>query len=116
MIEITNKEIAARQRLLQLQDEFPASATFWLVKDSCRLRGEIKSAENLIKSLERQGLEANRTADEISKLKAEIDTLAESDRLALAECEFSKVLWLNLRLMPINSVMHLKTFPPSLKT
>ena len=76
LLEITNKETAARQRLLQLQEQFETER--FGSDRKVQIANEIKSTENLINTLKRQGLEASRTADEVAKLSSEMDRLAES--------------------------------------
>ena len=76
LLEITGQETAAQQRLLQLQREFEAES--FGTERKFQIAQEIRSTENLINSLERQGLEASRAADEIAKLKGEVDSLAQS--------------------------------------
>ena len=76
LLEITNKETAARQRLLQLQEQFETER--FGSDRKVQIANEIKSTENLINTLERQGKEAKITKGAISDLKEEMDALAES--------------------------------------
>ena len=75
LIGITNQETAAKQRLLQLRDEFKTEDFDTARK--LQIAEEIVSTEKLINSLERQGIEASRAADEIASLSSEIDLLAQ---------------------------------------
>ena len=85
LIGITNQETAAKQRLLQLRDEDETES--FATARKFQIANEIKSTENLINTLKRQGLEASITAEEIAKLKAEIDTLSQS-QARFAESNF----------------------------